>query len=105
MHVLIINFNLEGITEEQYRGLCDELAPKFAALPGLESKTWLADAETNTYGGVYMFRDRESFEGFVRSDLGVQVSSSPNLANFTMRDFGVLEAPSAVTNGLIGAPA
>ncbi|MGH3144571.1 MAG: GNAT family N-acetyltransferase, partial [Rubrobacter sp.] len=28
------------------------LAPAFADLPGLVSKTWLADEETNTYGGV-----------------------------------------------------
>ena len=105
MHVLVITFNLEGITEEQYRGICDELAPAFAAVPGLESKTWLADAASNTYGGVYMFRDRDAFEAFAGSDLAAQVSSSPNLANFTMRDFAVLEAPSAVTHGLIGAAA
>ena len=105
MHVLVVNFELDGVSEEQYRGLCDELAPAFAEVPGLEAKTWLADADSNTYGGVYMFRDRESFDAFAASDLAAGVAAHPNLANVTMRDFGVLEEPSAVTRGLVGAAA
>ena len=34
------------------------LAPHFAALPGLRSKVWLADAASGTYGGVYTWADR-----------------------------------------------
>lgn len=105
MHVLVVNFQLNGVSEEQYCGLCDELAPAFAAVDGLEAKTWLADSDTGNYGGVYMFRDRAAFEAFAASDLAAGVASHPNLANVTMRDFAVLEAPSAVTNGLVGATA
>ncbi len=105
MHVLVVNFNLDGVTEEQYRGLCDELAPAFAEVPGLEAKTWLADAKTGTYGGVYMFRDEESFQAFAESELAAGVMNHPAIANFSMRDFGVLEGPSAVTNGLVAATA
>ena len=54
MHVLIVNFNLKDIGEVEYRGIAESFAPAFASLPGLVSKTWLADAETNTYGGVYV---------------------------------------------------
>ena len=42
MHVLIINFRLEGMDEEGYRAAGAELAPAFAELPGL-----LANAYTN----------------------------------------------------------
>ena len=105
MHVLIVNFQLDGVTEEQYRGLCDEEAPAFAEVPGLVSKTYLADAGTGTYGGVYMWTDREAFQAFAASDLAAGVFNDPNLSNVTMRDFGVLEGPSAVTRGLVGAPA
>ena len=105
MHVLVVNFQLDGVSEEQYRGLCDELAPAFADVDGLEAKTWLADSATGTYGGVYMFRDRAAFEAFASSELAAGVANHPNLADVTMRDFGVLEAPSAVTNGLVGATA
>lgn len=55
MQILIINFNLEGLSEDQFAGACDELAPAFAAVPGLASKVWLADRAEGTYGGVYAF--------------------------------------------------
>ena len=51
MHILIINFNLNELSREQYESVCGEFASTFAALPGLISKTYLANEETNTYGG------------------------------------------------------
>ena len=54
MHIQIINFRLKDISEEDYRRHCEAIAPAFANLPGLVSKTWLASPETNTYGGVYV---------------------------------------------------
>lgn len=100
MHVQIVNFQLSGITEDQYRATCDELAPAFAATPGLISKVWLADAGTNTYGGVYVWRDRAAMEEFQSSELFQAVLAHPNLAGISSRDFGVLEAPTAVTSEL-----
>src|SRR5690349_13570746 len=35
MQILIVNFNLDGLTEEEFASSCDELAPVFAAVPGL----------------------------------------------------------------------
>ena len=43
MQILIVNFNLDGLSEEEFASACDELAPAFAAVPGLASKVWLAD--------------------------------------------------------------
>src|SRR5688500_11035571 len=103
MHVLIVNFQLDGVSEEQYRGLCDELAPAFAEVEGLESKVWLANAETGTYGGVYLFRDQEAFAAFAASDLARGVAQHPNLRDVTMRDYGVLDAPTEVTRGALAA--
>ena len=34
--------------DEQFRAMSDELAPTFAAVPGLIAKIWLADAGKNT---------------------------------------------------------
>ena len=69
MHVQIVNFRLEAMTDREYREVCDSLAPAFAALPGLVSKTWLADEASNTYGGVYTWRDRQAMEAFADTDL------------------------------------
>ncbi len=46
------NFNLNGITETDYAAGCDQIAPAFAAVPGLVTKVWLADSDAGVYGGV-----------------------------------------------------
>lgn len=103
MHVLVVTFQLQGISEAQYLETCNEVAPAFAGVPGLISKTFIADRETNTYGGVYFWRDREALEAFKQSDLARAVATDPSLARFSMHEFDVLEEPSRVTRGL--APA
>src|SRR5439155_14657503 len=50
MHVTIVNFRLNGVDEQQYASLCDQIAPAFAAVPGLISKVWIKN-DTGTYGG------------------------------------------------------
>lgn len=101
MHIQIINFNLKDVGEEGYRNLCDQLAPSFANLPGLISKVWLADSASNTYGGVYVWRDREAMVDFTKTDLFNAVATHPNLANITSKDFAILEGPTRVTRGLV----
>lgn len=105
MHIAVVNFHLKDMTHEQFLAACDELAPAFAAVPGLISKVWLSDPASNTYGGVYTWRDRAAFEAFVAGDLAKGVVTHPNFADVTIRDFGVLEAPTAVTRGLPAAAA
>ncbi len=77
MHVQIITFGLKGLGDEEYRSHCEAIAPAFAQLPGLVSKAWLANAETNTYGGVYLWRDRRSMESYGRSDIYGGCSQTP----------------------------
>ena len=91
MHVKIINFNLVGMTEEGYREVCDQLAPAFGALPGLHAKIWLCDPSTNTYGGVYLFADRDAADAYAASELFQSVGAFPNFTDITVRDFAVDE--------------
>lgn len=100
MHVLIITFSLEGISEEDYRGQVEPMAPAFANLPGLVSKTWLANEETNTYGGFYVWRDREAMEDYKETDLYEGLLANPHFGGVRVRDFAVLEGPTRVTRGL-----
>ena len=100
MHIQIVNFHLNGMDEAQYRRACDQEAPTFAAVPGLVSKVWLIDQSTNTYGGVYTWRDRQAMEDFLDSDLFREITVDPHVKDLTSRDFGVLDAPSQVTRGL-----
>src|SRR5262245_17259116 len=103
MHVQIVNFQLNGIDDAQYRRACEEEAPGFAAVPGLLSKISLADQSTNTYGGVYIWRDCQAMQTFVGSDLFRGFAADPQLNNLTSRDFDVLETPTQVTHGTAGA--
>lgn len=100
MHIQVVNFNLKNMSDEEFRKMCDGLAPNFASIPGLISKVWLADEATNTYGGVYTFRDRGSYEAYTRSELFQAVGKHPNFTNITSKDFGILEGPTRVTHGL-----
>lgn len=100
MHVQIVNFNLKGISEEDYRRQCEAIASAFANLPGLVSKTWLVDAETNTYGGVYVWQDRQAMEDYAKTDLYKGMLANPHFDGVTVRDFAVLENPTRATRGL-----
>ena len=102
MEILVVNYSLDGVTESEYESLCDELAPAFAAVPGLVSKVWLADRDNGVYGGVYTFENGAAVDAFLASELG-QVAAVPGLANVTIRRFEVLAEPSAITRGLATA--
>lgn len=100
MHIQVVNFNLKGASEADYCALCDQLAPIFATMPGLIAKVWLADATTNTYGGVYTWESKAAMEAYLRSDLFQSVVNHPNLTNITSKDFGIITGPTQVTHGL-----
>ncbi|HZU75607.1 MAG TPA: YdhR family protein [Dehalococcoidia bacterium] len=102
MYVQVVNFRLNDVTPSQFYGLCDELAPAFANVPGLVSKVWLANEAEGVFGGVYTWQDRAAMEQFARGELFAAVLAHPNLAGITSRNFDVLEGPTRVTHGLPG---
>ena len=103
MHVQIINFNLKDMTDAGFRSLANEAAPAFTSVPGLLGKTWLADAGTNTYGGLYIWEEEAAMQAYLASDLGKGVVGNPHFANLTSRDFEVLSAPTAISGGPVAA--
>ena len=70
----------------------------FAVVPGLISKHWLANEETNTYGGVYLWENKQAMLDYKASELCQSIGANPALANATMTDFAVLAGPSQVTH-------
>lgn len=97
MHILIINLNLDGIDRSRYESVRDEVAPALAAIPGLISKKWIAHEETNTYGGVYRFKDKQAMLDCQASELFDSVGGDPAFANVTASDFEMIAAPSRIT--------
>jgi hypothetical protein len=105
VHIQVVTFNLNGISDAEYRAVCDQFAPAFAEVPGLISKVWLADPERNEYGGVYTWVDRTAMDSYLTSDLFNAVAGNPAFANIGSRDFAVIDAPTRVTRGLAATAA
>jgi hypothetical protein len=99
MQILIINFSLDGMSEQDFANACDELAPAFAEVPGLVSKVWLADRAEGVYGGVYTFDSAQALDAYLQSDLFAGIGATPGLANISVRRYGVLDGPTRVTRG------
>lgn len=97
MHVQVVTFGLNGITEEQFRDACGADAPMFANLPGLLAKIWLRDPESNTYGGLYLWADQAAYEDYFEGEIFDAIKADQNLKNVESRDFGVFQDLSSVT--------
>jgi hypothetical protein len=91
MHAQVVTFTLNGITEEQYQEACSAETETFAALPGLLSKIWLRDPETNTYGGIYLWSDRDWCQAYINGDVFRALKDDPSLNGVESRDFDVFE--------------
>jgi hypothetical protein len=99
MHVSVFEYRLSGITAEAWAAACvEQLAPAFAAVPGLVSKIWLKSPD-GQFGGVYVWEDEESYRSFLAGDLAAALAAHPHISGLTMRDWPVDGAPTAVTMG------
>lgn len=100
MHAQIITYQLQNISPADYQSsMVAPDAPRLANVPGLLAKTWLANPDTNTYGGVYYWESPEAMANFMASDLVSVVVARPFLTNISSVDFTVPEAPSRLTRG------
>jgi hypothetical protein len=95
--IQVIEFRLAGLAEADYRAHTERVAPVFSNMPGLLSKMWLANTDTNMFGGVYTWRDRASLEGYRASEIYAGLVSNPGLADLSDRDFAILLEPTRVT--------
>ena len=58
-----------GLTDEQIRGIMDERAPRFRALPGLIQKYYARETQTGEFAGIYLWDSEESLRAFRESEL------------------------------------
>ena len=97
MHAQVVTFGLSGITEEQFHEACGADAQMFANLPGLLAKVWLRNPATNTYGGLYLWADQETYEGYIKGEIFNAIRADRNLKKVESRDFGVFDDLSSLT--------
>jgi quinol monooxygenase YgiN len=101
MHTLIRTFHLDGMSTDEFTAFCDEVAPVFAELPGLIEKVWLAQPETGTFGGVYLWRDQAACAQYRASDLFQQICANPHFATIVVQEYAILDSPTLMTSNLI----
>ena len=97
MHIQIINFNLSGISRSEYEAAAAEAAQPISEMPGLISKRWLANEETNTYGGVYFWETKQHMQDWMDSQIFKDIGANPAFANAKITDFEMIESLSAIT--------
>lgn len=102
MYVQLVTFTLNGVTEEQYRQSCSDETAVFATMSGLLSKVWLRDADTGTYGGLYLWQDRAAYENYLTSEVFAAIKDDPALVDVSSRGFDHFEELTAETQpGLV----
>lgn len=105
MHVLIVNFQLNGLSPAAYAALAAQRAPHFAAMPGLISKVWLADPAANVYGGVYLWASRAALDAYLASETFNALAGNPAFTGVNARIFDTLPEPTAVSAAALTAHA
>ena len=96
MRIRIVTFAL-NVPAENYVRQATDIAPAFNSWRGLLAKWWLGDAPSGTYGGVYVFATREDAERSRDTDLFQGMYTNPAFTGVTVREYDVLDAPTAIT--------
>jgi hypothetical protein len=90
-----VSFRPTELTVDAYEALAADLAPSFAALPGLVSKVWTGPDADGRLHGVYLWRDHASLDAFRRGPL--DVATNPAFTDVRSHELEVLEAPTRLT--------
>ena len=96
MRIRIVTFGL-NIPANAYTAHALRTAPGFTAWPGLLGKWWLADTASGTFGGVYRFASQHDGDRSRETDLFRSMFANPALKDVTVREYDVLDAPTAIT--------
>ena len=96
--ILQLSFKF-SVSAADYEAMVSPLADQFAVVSGLQWKIWIINEEEGEAGGLYLFDDAASLKGLLDSPLAAQVINHPALSHFSVKQFDVMDAQTAVTRG------
>ena len=96
MRIRIVTFGL-NIPADDYTAHAFHIAREFTAWPGLLGKWWLADPASGTFGGVYLFASQRDADRSRGTELFRGMDADPALKDLTVREYDLLDAPTAIT--------
>lgn len=97
MHVQIITYRTAEVSDSEYNEANAEFAQMMKGVPGLLTKIWLKSGEPGVYGGVYLWRDRDSCAAFLASDLFASVKADDSVHDLVAHDYGVNKVLTKIT--------
>lgn len=100
--ILQINFTFSGIARSELEAAWLPAAQPIAETPGLRWKVWLMNENEHECGGVYLFDDEASVQGFLNGPIVAATKDAPILSNASVKIFDMLEAHTAITRGPVG---
>lgn len=96
MEALVVTFKTHA-SQEQFTAATAEHVPLFAELDGLLAKIWINDPESETYGGIYLFRDRAALDAYLESGVFQSILAEKNFEGTSWRSYEVLDELTAGT--------
>jgi len=96
--IMQLNFKF-SVSAAQYEQAVSPLADQFAAVPGLRWKIWFINEAEGEAGGIYLFDDEASVKALLESPLAAQVINHPALSDFSVKQFDVMDAVTAICRG------
>ena len=75
-------------------------ATAISAVPGLISKTWMADFDNGVFASFYVWNDKESMDSFMASPAIAQVAAEPFLTDLVITAIPIQEDASSITRGI-----
>lgn len=75
-------------------------AQEISNVPGLISKTWMADFDNGVFASFYIWNDKESMDSFMASSAIAQVAAEPFLKDLVITAIPIQEEASSITRGI-----
>ena len=97
--ILTVDFTI-NMTREDYERLAESVAGGIAGVPGLIRKTWIWNDEMGEAGGLYLFENQESLEGYLNGPIFAHLRQMREISNLRTRQFDVLQHASDATRGI-----
>ena len=98
--IVQINFKLH-VSAADYVQACAPLAQPVADVAGLRWKVWLMNEAEAEAGGIYLFDDDRSAQGYLAGPIIGGLRAHPGLSNVSIKLFDVMEELSLVTRAPI----
>lgn len=98
LKILQINFKF-NTSPAEYAAAVAPLAEPIAATPGLLWKIWLMNEADQEAGGIHLFSDGPSLDGYLNSEIVASIVGHPALSDFSVKQFDVLEDLTSTARG------